>query len=251
MQSKLVDAIALASSPIAVVLTDEKPETALQIKQGGWGCVSAFMLAVSKGRTAVFDRNSYGCPGGGVGLGFGNAYEEKHFAIDKLLSSGDPQAAKQQRAGSHMAEGERFFKTPDLVRRWVGSMPITELPTEYVVMKPLQSVSAADAPDLLIFLVNPDQLSALVTISNFSRASPEHAIAPFGAACQSILYGYAEARREVPRGVLGFFDIAQRNRLPRDILSYTVPWKMFEQMEANVADSFLQMEDWQKLRKRQ
>ena len=93
MQSKLVDAIALASSPIAVILTDEKPEAALQFKENGWGCVAATMLGVSKGKTAVLDRQTYGCPGGGVGLGFGNAYEQRCFAIDRLLSSGDPEAA--------------------------------------------------------------------------------------------------------------------------------------------------------------
>jgi uncharacterized protein (DUF169 family) len=251
MQSKLVDAIALASSPIAVILTDEKPEAALQFKEGGWGCVAANMLGVSKGKTAVFDRQSYGCPGGGVGLGFGNAYEQRCFAIDKLLSTGDPEAAKQYRAGSHMAEGERFFKTPELVRQWLSRLPITEVPTEYVVMKPLEGITESDAPELGVFLVNPDQLSALVVMTDFSRGSGEPAIAAFGGSCQSILLGYAEAKRDVPRGVVGFFDIAQRNRVPRDILSYTVPWKLFLQMETDVEDSFLELGDWQGLRERQ
>jgi hypothetical protein len=209
------------------------------------------MLGVSKGKTAVFDRQSYGCPGGGVGLGFGNTYEQRCFAIDKLLSTGDPEAAKQYRAGSHMAEGERFFKTPELVRQWLSRLPITEVPTEYVVMKPLEGITESDAPELGVFLVNPDQLSALVVMTDFSRGSGEPAIAAFGGSCQSILLGYAEAKRDVPRGVVGFFDIAQRNRVPRDILSYTVPWKLFLQMETDVEDSFLELGDWQGLRERQ
>ena len=251
MQSKLVDAIALTSSPVAVILTDEKPEAAVQFKEGGWGCVGATMLAVSKGKTAVFDRQSYGCPGGGVGLGFGNAYEERCFAIDSLLSTGDPEAAKQYRAGSHMAEGERFFKTPELVRQWLTRLPMTEVPTEYVVMKPLELITEADPPELVVFLANPDQLSALIVMTDFSTGGAEPALAPFGGACQSVLYGYAEAKRETPRGVLGFFDIAQRHRVPHDILSYTVPWKLFLQMEADVEDSFLRLGDWRKLRERQ
>ena len=251
MESRLVEAIALKLSPVAVILTDEKPEAALQFKEGGWGCVAATMLAVSKGKTAVFDRQSYGCPGGGVGLGFGNTYEQRCFAIDKLLSTGDPEAAKQYRSGSHMAEGERFMKSPELVRQWLSRLPITEVPTEYVVMKPLDLISETDPPELVVFLVNPDQLSALIVITDFSRGRGEAAIAPYGGSCQSVLYGYAEAKRDVPRGVLGFFDIAQRHRVPRDILSYTVPWKLFLQMEADVEDSFLELGDWKELRQRQ
>lgn len=251
MQSKLVEAIGLGSSPIVVTLTDEKPEAALQLKEGRWGCVAAHMLAVSKGKTAAFDRKSYGCPGGGVGLGFGNAYERECFAIDKLLSTGDGEAAAPARASSHMAEGERFYRTPELVRQWVSRLPLTEVPTEHVVMKPLASVTEADSPTLVVFLVSPDQLAALVVMTDFSRGSAEPAIAPFGGACQSIIYGYAEAARDVPRGVVGFFDIAQRHRVPRDTLSYTVPWKLFLQMEADVEGSFLELGDWQRLRERQ
>jgi uncharacterized protein (DUF169 family) len=251
MKSKLVEALGLSASPVAVVLTDDKPEAALQFKEGAWGCVAATLVAVSRGKTAVFDRRTYGCPGGGVGLGFGNAYEEKCFAIDKLLATGDPEAAKRYRAGSHMAEGERFFASPDLVRRWLARVPITQVPTKYVVMKPLESVTEADRPDLVVFLANPDQLSALVVLTGFSREEAEPPIAPFGGACQSILFGLAEAKRDVPRGVLGFFDISQRSRVPRDILSYTVPWQLFLRMEADVEDSFLKLEDWRELRERQ
>jgi hypothetical protein len=32
------------------------------------------LASAAKGRTAVFDRETFGCTGGGVGLGFGNQY---------------------------------------------------------------------------------------------------------------------------------------------------------------------------------
>jgi uncharacterized protein (DUF169 family) len=247
MQSKLAQAIALASSPVAVILTDERPQGALQFKEGAWGCVAASMLAVSAGKTAAFDRRS-GCAGGATGLGFGNAFERRTFPIDKLLSTGDPDSAP---AGSPMVHGERFFKTPETVRRMISRLPIVDVPTEYVVMKPLEIIGEAETPHLVIFLVNPDQLSALIVMTDYSRGSGEASLAPFGGACWGVLYGYAEAQRDVPRGVVGFFDIAQRHRVPRDTLSYTVPWKLFLQMEADVDGSFLDVEDWQNLRERQ
>jgi uncharacterized protein (DUF169 family) len=252
MNSKLVDALRLATSPVAVILTDTKPEGALQFKEGRWGCVGSTMLAVSRGRTAVFDRESFGCPGGGVGLGFGNQYEQCNFAIDALLSTGAAAIAEQMnRSSTRMGEGERFFKTPELVRTWLASMPITDVPTEYVAMKPFDQLTAEDDVSLLIFFVNADQLSALAVMTGYSRGTRESVIARFGGACQSILFGYAEAQRDEPRGIIGFFDIAQRSHVDKATLSFTVPWTLFLEMEANVAGSFLEMEDWRKLRERQ
>ena len=245
MESALAQAIALKSSPIAIILTDEKPEGAVQFKEGVRGCVGASIVSATGGKTAVFDRQTYGCPGGGVGLGFGNCYADRDFPIEKLLSSGDPQATR-----SPLSHGERFFRDPDTVSEWLTHVPMTDVPTEYVVMKPLAEVTE-EQPELVAFLVNGDQLSALVVMTGFARGGAEPPIAPFGGACQSILFGYAEAKRDVPRGVIGFFDIAQRKRVSRELLSYTVPWSLFLEMEASVPESFLELEVWKELRERQ
>ncbi len=245
MESVLAQAIALQSSPIAVILTDEKPEGGVQFKEGVRGCVGASIVSVAGGKTAVFDRQTYGCPGGGVGLGFGNCYADRDFPIEKLLSSGDPQATR-----SPLSHGERFFRDPDIVSEWLTHVPMTDVPTEYVVMKPLAEVTE-EQPELVAFLVNGDQLSALVVMTGFARGGAEPPTAPFGGACQSILFGYAEAKRDVPRGVIGFFDIAQRKRVSRELLSYTVPWSLFLEMEASVPESFLELEVWKELRERQ
>jgi uncharacterized protein (DUF169 family) len=251
MLSKLVSALRLASSPVAVILTDDKPAGALQFKEGGWGCVGATLVAASKGRTAVFDRKTFGCPGGGVGLGFGNQYVQCDFDIESLLSTGSEEAASRLRRRSRMPEGERFFKTRALVTRWLASMPFVDIPAEYVVFKPLERVEDGEEPSLVVFLVNADQLTALVVLADYQRGSGEAAVARFGAACQSILFAYAEAKREEPRGVIGFFDISQRTRVSRETLSFTVPYALFREMEANVEGSFLEMDDWRALRARQ
>ena len=86
MRSQLSEALALKHTPVAVLLTDTKPEGAAQLKQGSWACVAAMLKAATKGRTIVFDRKTSGCPGGGTGLGFGNCYAG--FPIDRLLSTG-------------------------------------------------------------------------------------------------------------------------------------------------------------------
>lgn len=56
------------------ILTDESPEGATQFKEGKWGCIMWLASVAFKGRPAVADINTFGCLGGGTGLGFGNQY---------------------------------------------------------------------------------------------------------------------------------------------------------------------------------
>jgi uncharacterized protein (DUF169 family) len=203
-----------------------------------------------KSRMAYFDRNSFGCPGGGTGLGFGDRYGK--FPIDCLLSTGNKEMAAQMgRGGSMMAEGERFYKSPEVARNWVDSLPMTDIPTEYVVFKPWEQVTETDEPELIVFFANADQLSALAVMADYNRGTNQSVTAPFGAACQSILFGYAEAKKKNPRSVIGFFDISKRSVVDREILTFTVPFNMFQEMEAIIEGSFLEMAAWKKLQERQ
>ena len=248
MNSRIAEAIALKSSPVAVLLTDDKPGSAAQFKEGRMGCVGAMLLAAAKGRIAVFDRKTFGCPGGGTGLGFGDCYPG--FPIDRLLSTGG-QAVLAGGRQYDMGEGERFHANPKAAETWVRGLPYRDVPTEYVVFKPLQHVAEQEQVSLVIMLVNPDQLSALVTLAGFRSGAAHAAVSPWGAACQSILFAHAEAEKETPSGVIGFFDISQRDKVDRDILSFTMPFRMFVQMESDADESFLRTAAWRKLRERQ
>lgn len=251
MESKLVNALKLKRQPVAVIWTNDKPAQGLKFKEDhARGCVASMLVAASKGRTAFFDRKSYGCPGGGTGLGFGDCYGR--FPIHCLLSTGNKEWAQQLgRPGSIMEEGERFYKNPETARKWFETLPFTDIPAEYVVFKPFDQVADQDDVQVIVFLVNGDQLSALAVMSDYHRGTNQSITAPFGGACQSIMYAYAEAQKETSRGVIGFFDIAQRLSVDREILSYTVPYKLFHEMEQNMEGSFLETEVWNKIMERQ
>jgi uncharacterized protein (DUF169 family) len=250
MQSQLADALGLKHPPIAILLTDTRPEGAIQFKPGRMGCVAAMLLTAAGGRPVCFDVQTFGCPGGGAGLGFGDCYARMGFPIERLLSTGG--VARLGSGHSYdMGGGERFHRSPEVTRRWLAEFPFRQIPTAYLVAKRLADTSPDEPIALVHWYVNPDQLAALVTLAGFERGTVETAIAPWGAACQSIAYAFAEAERPRPRGVIGLFDVSKRGQVDREIMSLTAPYVLHREMEAAIPDSFLRTEVWQKLRARQ
>jgi len=257
MKSKIAEAVSLRYSPVAIVFTGEKTEGALQFKEGRWGCVVAMLGAAAKGRTAVFDRKTYGCIGGGTGLGFGNTYVNFPGGIEYFLSTGNKEFCESE-MGKHvvrnmpaLSHGEAYKKTPELAKSFVDSLPCYDVPTEYVVFKPLEELSPGEKPEVVVFLATPDQISALVVLANYARHGGDNVIAPFSAGCHSIfIIPFNERNSENPRGVIGLTDVSARKHVDKDILSFSVPYKMFLEMEGNVEESFLTRDEWLKVRKR-
>jgi uncharacterized protein (DUF169 family) len=229
-----------------------------------------FMLAAAvKGETAVFDKNTFGCQGGGTGLGFGNQYENFAGAGEEcfkyFLSTGNDQWEEGRRAGDkvkpfmrpeayhHFMHGERYLKSPELVGKFLDSLPMTEVPTEFVVFKPLKDVNETrEDLRVVVFLGNMDQIAALTVLANYGRGHNNNVIFPFAAGCQSIgIYPYREAKMPEPRAVLGLNDISARVYLKRllknDVMSFAMPLALFREMEANLAGSFLEQDTWQQL----
>jgi uncharacterized protein (DUF169 family) len=244
MKSKIADAIKLHRGPVAILLTDHKPENALEFTEEGGKknrCIMPLFVAAVNGRTAVLEKETVLCPGGQVGLCF-SPYQLGY--IDYFLSTG--------KEGKF--EGEYRKKTPELVRQFMKSRPDIALPTRYVVMKPLDEVTdnEIDEMAIVVFVVNADQLSALATLANFDRPTNDNVSTPFGSGCGSLVMQVLDqARAEMPKAVIGLTDITARKYLDKNELSFSVPFKRFLEMEANVDESFLTKgKDWPEIAKR-
>lgn len=245
MQSEIAQRLKLRYSPIAILFSNEKPQSVLEFKEGSWGCVAAMLTAAAKGRRAVFSRTTFGCEGGGIGLGLLHEYSE---GMEYFLSTG--------KEGLTPVEGIRepdgFKKTPELAKAWMESVPCIDISEQYIVFKPLTEVDTVqEEPKVVVFYANPDQLTALIVLANYGRPGHDSVIAPFAAGCQSTcLFPWSEANKEQPRAVIGMTDISVRPRIDADLLSFSVPYVMFKEMEDNVPGSFLDKHEWKKIAER-
>jgi uncharacterized protein (DUF169 family) len=266
MESKLSAALRLETEPVALLFSDQKPEGAMQFTPGATSCVMFMLACAARGKSVVFDRTSYGCPGGGVGLGFGNVYEKgfpggmagfcgflsngnESTPAGKAIGAGMRAAGAPERFVNEFLHGERYKSSPELVENFVAALPITEVPTQYVVMKPLSQVAEEEKPVSVTCLVNPDQLSALVILANYDRPGLENVAVPWVAACQVVgIMSYQEAQSGSPRCLIGLTDISARRYLKAqgasEKMTFTIPFNRLQEMESNVAGSFLEGETW-------
>ena len=268
MRSVTAEALKLRYEPVSVVLTNEKPDNAVEFKKGKFGCVMALLSAAARGRQAVASRETVSCPGGRTGLGFGNQFENVPGGVDvfcRFLSVGNEgyepgtqitdmmKPFVTEEVYDNFKYGERYLKTPELVMKFIECLPIVDIPFEYVVFKALGQVdNEKEKPVTVAFLADMDQLSALVVLANYGRENNENVIIPQAAGCQSIgIYPFNEASREQPRAVIGLVDISARVQMRRqlkdDVMSFAVPFAMFQEMEANVPGSFLERNTWKEL----
>ena len=234
MISKIGEAIGLKLQPVAVLKLPQMPEGALEFRGGG--CVVALLAAAAKGRTGAVRKEAIGCLGGRSGLGFEKLTPEP---LVRFLA-----------AGTEQYPGLRQKKDPEVAAAYVDSLPVAE-PAEIVAFRPLDQLAQGEVPVSVIFLVNPDQLSALVTLANYDKPTQDNVRVHFAAGCaQAVLYSMYDSEVGTDKCTIGLTDPSARLHIDKDLLSFSIPYSRFLEMEENVASSFLTTETWKKIQKR-
>lgn len=227
-----------AELPIAFYYTDKPREKEMAEQPTGRRCLLADLARVRKGESLCFDVNNVACPGGQRYLGFSR---EVMPNFEYFLSCGIP----------GKLEGERYKKSPALVREMMKRAPAFQAPASHIAFKRWDHLDDDDSPEVVIFFARPDVLSGLFTLASFDEAEPNGVFAPFSAGCGSIVqYPYLEKDAPRPRCVLGMFDVSARPFVPADTLTFAVPMAKFERMVRNMKESFLITSSWAKVKRR-
>jgi uncharacterized protein (DUF169 family) len=227
-----------AELPICFYYTNDEGNTELAKPGSTPRCLIEALAEVRKGHSFSFNTDLIGCPGGRRYLGF---TEEITPDFEYFLSCGIP----------GKMEGERYKKSPELVKEIVENWPDFKAPAPLIIFKRWDKLEKEDKPEVIIFFAQADVLSGLFTLANFDESEPEGVIAPMGSGCSSIVsYPYLEKDSPHPRAVIGMFDPSARPYLPKDTLSFSVPMVKFVTMIENMEESFLITDTWKKLRKR-
>jgi uncharacterized protein (DUF169 family) len=179
-----------------------------------------FAQVAMKGKTAVLDRESYGCPGACAGLGFGNGYYDAFggagiefisaFFVKGVESSKNPETYCTtvqhipERERDKFLHGERLHRNTDKAKRFMtADLPITNIAEKYVIFTPISKVKPGESPVVVVFIADPLQITGLVTLVGAIREGTDPVRVPPMAACQQIgAFVYDEAKKEHPRAVL-------------------------------------------------
>ena len=227
-----------AELPIGFYYSNSPEPKTMARRPKGHRCIICDLKKVRNGKTVSFDIHTVGCGGGKRYLGFDSRLAP-HF--EYFLSCGIP----------GKLEGERYKKSPELVKAFLKDQKIFKAPGDYIVFKRWDRMEDGDHPLVVIFFAPPDVLSGLFTLANFDERQPNGVIAPFCAGCSSIVdYPYREIHSSRPRAVLGMFDVSARPCVSSTDLTFAVPWPKLVRMVNQMNESFLITKSWGKVKTR-
>jgi uncharacterized protein (DUF169 family) len=226
-----------AELPITFYYTAGKGGAEQAKKPNGRSCLICELTKVRNGKSLYYNMDSLVCGGARRYLGY---TDKMRPGFEYFLSCGNDQM-----------EGERYIRTPEMVKEFMKNQKTLPVEGKNIVFKRWDNLTVNDDPEVVIFFARPDVLSGLFTLANFDQTDPNGTITPFGAGCGSIVhYPYLESLTEKQRAVIGLFDPSARPCVPADILTFAIPMKRFERMIGYMEESFLITETWTAIRNR-
>ena len=138
----------------------------------------------------------------------------------------------------------------ELALKWRNSMPFSEKGYPRVVFAPMSKWEKIGTPDVVLVFANADQMSALVTMLGSHNGEALNTLAPFGAACHSIVFAVDQIEKEKPMAIMGLFDISQRREALAGNLTLTMPDALWTGLYDALDKSCLTTHAWKEIEKR-
>jgi uncharacterized protein (DUF169 family) len=227
-----------ADLPITFYYTDYPGNASVMSSTGKWKCLICQLQKVRSGQSLAFNSESLKCGGAKRYLGFADKIRPN---FEYFLSCGI----------ENEMEGERYIRTPQLVKELMKNQKKLNIPGKFIVFKRWDNLNEDDNPEVVIFFAPPDILSGLFTLANYDQSEPDSTITPFAAGCGSLVYfPYIEKDSGRPRAVIGMFDVSARPCVQEGVLTFSVPVVKFTKMISYMDESFLITDSWKKVQNR-
>ncbi|HLP62253.1 MAG TPA: DUF169 domain-containing protein [Candidatus Deferrimicrobium sp.] len=202
-------------------LTKPDPENPL--------CLFKFYENWLEGKTLHLHGENFGCGGCGHWL-----FGKETFDQDEFLT--------------YMVEKEGLKESKELLNLWFDQARRYKPRYPHLFIGPLRE-NMVEYLKSITFLVNPDQLSALMVGAHYYYA-PDDPIPPvtvaFGTGCMQILPLFKDI--DYPQAMIGATDMGMRQFLPANILAFTTTLPLFRQLCLLDERSFLYKPYLQKLK---
>lgn len=233
----MMEKLRLKTPILALYDSEPSDEFEPMVEASGRTCCFAYYKRWMNGETLVIERGEgsfsdpdKGCYGAQNAFGLGKGYPP---FMPNFLTDGE---------GAPMGEGLKA--TPDLAKEFLDRAVPPEIVSGSVLIGPLR-LSMWERIRSVTFLVDPDRLSALMTLAGYWTSDPEIIFAPFSSGCGLLLREVESAGGK--RAVIGCTDIAMRKYLPPEMLCLTVSPGMFEKMVDFPDDAFPNKSWWNEL----
>ena len=222
----LREALRIDTPVIAVYDSSDTEAFKPLVRSGGIDCCFMYYQRWLKGDTLVLTSEGKGCPGGLFHLGLRDSIMPN---IEYFLT-----------CGTEELRGEGLKASPEIAREMLKTRNPVKSKSGNILIGPLKLDQWASVKTLSFF-VDPDRLSALMTLSGY-WSTKHMVVAPFGSGCSLLWRAVEEEGGE--KAVIGGTDIAMRRHLPPDTLAFTVPPQLFYQMVNVSPGSFLERDWW-------
>jgi uncharacterized protein (DUF169 family) len=236
---KLKDSLGLNYYPIGMYFSDEYPKKAINADKKFDGCIVPLIFSSAKGKVVAFNKNNACRDCAAFMLG----YKKWIFkGIEGYLSDGIVFGRS----------GERFVKTKKQAKAFLESFKPKSINNKVTIFKPLQEFEENELPEIVLFFVNPDELSGLIYLLHFNSPDKEDIVVTgFHSGCGSVVTLPMKYKKEGKiRAVLGMQDISVRTKLPADLLTLTMPFTLVNDIYNEIDNSFIITDNWKKIKTR-
>jgi len=175
------------------------------------GCIFTFYDAWKEGKTLKITGENCGCPGCGYWMTGTEKFPSRDAFVNFLYNK------------------EGLKATSELMNAWLDANTPFYPKHGNILIGPIQP-SMISYLKSVVFFVNPDQLSTLITgaVHHSHPSENEPVIANFGSGCGQLLAMFRDL--DIPQGMIGATDIAMRCHLPPDFMTFSVTVPMLHRL---------------------